>query len=29
MLAILIASLTQHVPEQDAPLRGIGHVFRG
>jgi hypothetical protein len=27
MLAILIAALAHHVPEQHAALRGIDHVF--
>ena len=29
MLAILVAALAHHVPEQDAPLRGIDHEFHG
>ena len=29
MLAILIAALAHDVPEQDAALRGVDHVFDG
>jgi hypothetical protein len=29
MLAILVAALTHHVPEQDAALRGIDQEFHG
>ena len=29
MLVVLVAALPHHIPEQDAPLRGVDHVLDG